>query len=1737
MAKNSRPIWKKLLRFTGWLLGILLSLLVVLLLLLQTPWAQNQIRLQANTYLQKTLKTNCGVNKLYIDWLFRIQMEDLYVNEPDSNDTLFRCQHFSVDYKLLDLLQQKVTISAVELDGLLVRIKEDSVSKKFNFSFIPEAFADTTEENTSAPSASKWTFQLGKIKLSNYQISFETPSSGMQLSAQAQLFETNLKSLDPDFKKIHLSYVLSEGLQSKLILKETIDSSNASTDIHSSSSLSSVDKDENQDDFSLEIDRIDWRKTSFTLKQESALMDLQTFVWLLQVNKVNFQLSAQQQNPLLSIGELLIQQHTTRIETFTAENNNNTTAKKPEELPEFPIVPIQLYVGKTILEDHAFLWQENKKMLGKVDDFSLLAGPIASSNQGYALQLVKTSLLLNDQIPLQNLAGNLFLSRTQAYWKNALVQTNKNQLAGNFQVNYADWPSLLQHPEKSTLNVQVSKAQFELGEWMGLFPEWRKNEQIQRLQSKVLTLKTTVKGTLSDLRILQLELGLAAANKTPLVKLKMRGQLKQLTDLSKASGMLEVQECSGQTEPFLELLPKNTFAAYSSQLPKRFVVSGKISGAAKDFNSNLLLQTDLGKLSLKANGKNILDSLKSQFQIHTQWENIALGTLLKNKEIGEVTGQLTINGNGYTLEQGDIQYNLELGRWSYGGKSFNPIEVSGQLQEGILMGNLNLEDSLADLQLDYRYGIGQEKKSLFADFQVNRFNAAQFGWSAWTGIKTRVLVDMERLSTQNPEGRITIKETQIAKSGELFVIDSVLVESLSRTTEMVTRIQSAFLTGEIKGNYTLDGLPKAVQRMYQQVWNNAAAPEEVPEEQAEWSVEFRHRPWMQQFLPDFYGMTPLQMKGNVNAKRNQFGFTGQLGQVYYGEFLLDSLKTEVELNEDSLAYGISINRLSHPDYPLYRTEITGGATRGILRWKVATNGKKEEPRYRLGGLVLDPSLNADRLDDRIEVFLQNLSGLKSLRNSTVVHLNEDILLNGEPWQINKDNAVVLQEGALVGGKLNLSRNGGKIEIQTAPGGVPVSLVLEEFPLSAVSALVEKDTLLVEGSLTGKVNIPSISPFRFTGGFSINDLKSLGIDIGNLTAEVEGTGDQKYEGRMVLNGKGNEVLLNALYTTGEEENLQAEVKLNPLNLTSIEPIVGEYLSGLKGSLSGNLSIQGKLDQPKIRGILTTDSAQLVYKDYNTWLMMPSEKISFEANGIRLDRFQIVDSLGNKANIQGMIRTQNYQDFTFDLRLRANDFLAVNKQATIDQWIYGPAKVDADLTIRGNQNLPEIEGKVKVVDGSELTVVIKEENPGIESREGIVKFVNKNNPLDSSLLFTLKGKTGSRPTKDNKMRNDPSKNSSDTTGAIQGISVSVDAEMSAASKLTIILDEMNGDYLQVAGNASINTTIDPSGKISMTGRYTVESGKYQLSFNQLIKRSFNIQKGGTIIWNGDPTSATLDLSAKYNVNTNAYTLIKDVVSANNTAASRQKLPFEVYLLIKEELLKPEISFRLDMPERERNAFEGTVYTRLKQINQDPSELNKQVMGLLVLNNFIADNPFGSLESSLSGNLESTVRTTAGKLLGQQLNNLLGDVIKGVDLNFDLASRDDFSSGDRNTQTDLNIGVSKNLFNDRTTVTIGSSIGLEGDQNATNLAGDVTIEYKITKDGRYRVKLYRVNNDEAILRGQVIETGVSFILFMDYNSFKELLEKAKQKEEQEEGQKKKSRKEKTPKNKTDKKESTNE
>jgi translocation and assembly module TamB len=396
---------------------------------------------------------------------------------------------------------------------------------------------------------------------------------------------------------------------------------------------------------------------------------------------------------------------------------------------------------------------------------------------------------------------------------------------------------------------------------------------------------------------------------------------------------------------------------------------------------------------------------------------------------------------------------------------------------------------------------------------------------------------------------------------------------------------------------------------------------------------------------------------------------------------------------------------------------------------------------------------------------------------------------------------------------------------------------------------------------------------------------------------------------------------------------------------------------------------------------------------------------------------------------------------------------------------------------------VRGNLAVKDETDLTFIIPESQAELVERNGVVVFVNKKNP-DSILT----------------------RNDEEISNSFAGYDINLLLEVDPTARFKIIIDPNSGDNLALTASGELDLAVDPIGRTSLSGRLEVQKGHYEMSLYSLVNRRFEIVPGSTIVWNGDPLDATLDISASYEVRTAAAPLMASQLTGSGDATQSQyskRLDFLVYLYLDGDLLKPEITFGLDMPENERGEFGGNVYSQVRQLGEQEAELNRQVFSLLVLNRFF---PSGGSDGS-SGGTEALARNSVSQLLSDQLNNfsnqLFGD--SGFEVGFEVDSYTNGQGG--KSQTELNVSAQQTLFNDRLTVQVGSQFDVEGNsqtsQNAGAILGNVSIEYTLTENGRFKIRAFRKNQFESIIDGQLIVTGLGVVFNREFNSFRQLWE----------------------------------
>ena len=900
--------------------------------------------------------------------------------------------------------------------------------------------------------------------------------------------------------------------------------------------------------------------------------------------------------------------------------------------------------------------------------------------------------------------------------------------------------------------------------------------------------------------------------------------------------------------------------------------------------------------------------------------------------------------------------------------------------------------------------------------------------------------------------------------GTRFQPDTITITANTTDTGKIISLTSEIAHATLSGKYNLATIGPGAMQLINNYYSLGIKDSAVGTDQ--WTLNATIIPDSLLFTlaPTLLGTDTIRIQGDFDGSLEKINLLVNAPKVQMGEQVLDSL-TIAAGNDDTtrLSYAATLNKAGTKSFMLQKTRLEGFIANNELHTKLDIKDQEGKDKYGLGAMV------------------------KQEGDGIYATLSDSLMLDYNKWSVDTSNYIRYDSTGLIVHNFAIAHGGESLRIHSREENVsaPLDIILKDFKIKTLTNLAEQDSLIMDGTINGNMAVKNVMETPvFTSDLRVDDLSYNKDTVGNIIVKVDNETANTFNADAKITGQGNDVQLAGKYITGEGQ-MDLKLDINNLNLASIKAFTFGALTDADGSLKGSISMNGTTEKPEVIGSVNFENAHITPAATGEKLLLSNEKIAITANDITFDRFTLTDSASNKAVIDGKIYTEYFESYRFDLELKADDFRVLNAPKVQDGLYYGRLNMDANISVKGTMAAPVVNADLMVNKATDITFVLPSTNPEIESREGVVQFVDMYGGTNSD-TFT----------------------STDTLTSVSkftGMDVAGTLQSDTSAQITLVIDERSGDALKIRGKANLSGGIDKSGKISLTGNYELQSGSYQLTMS-VLKRQFQIQPGSVITWTGDPMSATTDITAVYVANTQPANLLQSEIanlSQTDRNKFKEKVPFNVLLNMDGELLKPVITFDIELPEEQKSRW-ASVDAKLEQVRRDDAELNKQVFALLLLGRFVQENP---LENAAEGtSLESTARSSVSRLLTEQLNNLAGSLIKGVDLNFGVSSEDDYSTGTRANRTDLTVGVSKSLLNDRLRVSVGSNFELEGPANSnqatSNIAGDVAVDYLLSKDGRYALRAYRRNRYEGVVEGQVIESGVSFIFTFDFNEFKQIL-----------------------------------
>ncbi|UZU00061.1 translocation/assembly module TamB [Chryseobacterium fluminis] len=1652
---------RKLLRRSVITIISILVFLTLLLFSLRLPVVQNFIKDKLVVYLEKKIKTKVSLERVYIGFPNSLVMENLYL-KGQNIDTLLAVKKLDVGLNMLKLISSTADITSVDLEGARANVVRNK-DGKFNFDYIIDAFATSDkEESPSKP----FIISLDKITLKDIGVTFNDEQSRNDIKVYFKSFDTRVKTFDLTNNKYAVNDINLDGL--KLKLKQDL------VEEVSEKVEKKVDSLNNKKPMQIGLRGI--KLTNFDIDYGDD--NSKTFAKVLfkelstKVNKLDLENNAYNVSNVFLSGANINANLFLPAQDANPKNTEEPEASKNSDKEK----AMQLLLGKLVLNDVKVAYNNTaiaptkqgmdfnhmnfSKMNVEVRRFKMQDNTFEGTVNSAEIQEARG-------LNIQKLNTDFVYGEKEAYLKDLYLQTPKTLLRDEVILNYNSIGQLTSNPGAVKVSANIKDSRIGFADILNLVPTLRTTVPFSKYPNAILNVNANVKGMVNDLLINDLKVsGLDQ------LRVAASGRVKNAMNPDNLYYDLRITELSSSARTIFNLVPKNTIPSNIS-LPSNMSIKGTAKGTTKVVNANLNLYSTLGNAAVIAK----VDMRRKNHELYdvkANLQGLQIGKIIQNKDIGPISAQIAAKGESFDFKNAKADLKGHVASAVYKGYRYQNMNLTGKINRGAYHIVLNSKDPNANLMLTASGVYDDKNPTVKVNGQIIKLDVNKLGFYAKPMILAgKIDGDFTSIDPDHLNGYLNLKDFAFSDTKEVFPVQELNLKARSTndSTQIIfnSQVADVELTGKYRLTQIFGSLAQTINQYYQ-----FQKPDKTQKIEAgqffTFNAKIKNDDIIRKFVPELKSFETINLVGNYDADSQKIEVNGSIPQLLYGENSIENATIKVTNENQALQYALDVAAVKSSSFALNKINISGDVADNTINYNITTKDEKEATQFLIAG-------NARSLNDITEISL-NPNGLK---------------LNYTDWTVAENNKIQISDRGILADNFRLSNAGSEILLQSETNvpGSPLNVSLKDFKIETITEFIKKDTVLARGTINGTAQLRNVTKnMTFTSDLNISDLFVYGNPIGNLAVKVNNVSPNVLNADVALSGNDNDVKILGDYNTSSS-TFDLNMAINKLQMKSVQGFSMNAITNTEGYISGNLKITGKADQPNILGKVKFNDVGLEIAKTGSDFRKLNDEIGFTSRGIEFDNFKINDKDGNSLRIDGQVLTQTYRDFAFNLDVNAKDFKVVNSEKSDDAMMYGILAIDAALRVRGNLDLPKVDGRLAVADNTDFSFVLPQSSPTLQERDGIVEFIDQDQVVLNKTISADSLKAQSR---------------------IKGMDVSVNIEVSKEAKMSIIIDKANGDFVKLQGEAELTGGVDPSGKTTLVGVYEVEKGSYEMSVS-ILKRKFDIQKGSTITWTGEPTAATLDITAIYKTETAPIDLVEQqVTDATTLNQFKQRIPFNTLLKMKGELLKPQITFDITTDEK-NNAVSSTVTDlvdqKLTQLRTQESELNKQVFALLLLNRFIGENPF---ESSAGTSGEMMARQSVSKLLSQQLNNLAGDLIKGVDLNFGLDSSEDYSTGQKNTRTDLNVDISKRLLNDRLKVTVGSNFGLEGEarqnENMTNIAGDLTLDYSLSRDNRYMLRAYRKNDYQVALQGQIVETGLGFVITLDYDRFREIFQRSKNK-----------------------------
>ncbi len=1700
MSKQQRAstsIYKKLLRISLRLILVLVFLFVGLILFIKSPWGQDLIVGKLTTYVSKKIDTPFSIGKLYVTFSGNLTLEEFYLEDQYRN-TLVYSKYLEANIPFRPLLfGNEIKIDFVEWKGLKANvIRKDSI-KGFNYQYIIDAFMSSDEPKTTSTEAEKNTenatkLSIGRIAFTDFDLKYLDEVIGIDSELILGSLELESKSIDLQNMKFHLS---------ELNLNETsISFSKTKTSAPSEDDEETVLPWILVDEFNLEqvsvnynslpedlfsegyIERFSFSGLEANLENQNFVLDelvwekshlkfeMESFSSEVVVDDLQFSaLNADINNQIVSLADFTWKDSSVKLEmqsTSTADAGTEKTVDSNEGFswPQWKVNVTQIDFQNQNIE---FFQNGKRPKKGKFsaealsfEDFNFRLNDFELSKEEHlSFNLHQLQFREKSGLNLKNFQMLTRLNSEETSFEKLKFQLNNTSLQASLKTNYRSIDELIYSPEASVFDFRVNHYVVDIQDLFLLSPELTEDEIFTSLAQHHFTGQFEFHGDLNTFNVPKFQMKWGDDT-----RLNFQGQASHIKDLDQLH--FDIKNLKADTR-------KTDIHAFISEedleiaLPDSMTLEGNFKKSKSKYATKSWLKTSYGNLQLDG----VLDLTDFlTYDINLNLNDLKLNDILQNQELGQLSMLLESKGSGNSLNELDVDFTSTINGLSWNSYAFSELSLNGSLDRGV--GGLDFGYHDNNLQFDFESKIELDSIASKLDIalDVKGIRSQKFGLTD-KDIRAKVQAFVQFEGNLEHYGLdAQLKDGLVVYDKRPYTLGDFSFSSTVDSTQTTAKLSSKFLNASLEANADIAGVSESIQNYFKN-YSQGDSKNEISEKPVKLNLNFRlvDDPILSNvFLDGIERMDTIVGRLEFDEANHRLQSDLNLPFINYQGNQITGLFFNINSENESIKSRLGFESIVTDIVDVAKTEVTG--TFEDRQLDVSLNAYKDEEDF----FSLKVHVDVEEED------------LMRIRISP-----DHLILNGGLWEIPADNEIRIQNEAVEAHQFELTRNTQKIRLTHALdyGQNHLGIVFDNFKLSSISSYFNPDESLVSGKLSGDLVV--IDPFVSKGLVSslrIQDLAITEVPLGNLVLKAEASSDDDYEMSLTLKDKGIDLEAAGVYhTNAYESDIDFDVDIIKWDMQILEGLADDYIKDSKGYLDANLKLHGDTNNIQYEGNLGFKSVEFNSVALNTTFKLNDEVIQFKNDEILIKDFKIRDFKDNSFIANGTIHTQSLINPEFDLNFKTKDFQLLNSTSNENEMYFGQLIFDASAGLQGSLDEPKLDLDIKLKQDTDLTYIIPESQASLVERDGVVLFVNKENPND---IVTQQDEDA-------------------LNAVITGIDLKSKINIHKEAKAKVIFNKRTEDNVTVQGGGDFKFDINRNGNMSLAGKYELSKGHVELNLYNIVKRKFEIAPSSSVTWNGDVLDAILDIRGIYKVQTSPSALMASQTAGENSIVQnryKQQLPFLVYLDVGGLLMSPSLGFQLDMPEDRQGAINGSVYGRITQINSQKEELNKQVFSLLVLNRFYPE----SGNDGSQGGAATLARDNINQALSDQLNafsdKLTGNT--GITLNFDVNSYTDFEGGTAQDRTELDVTAQKKLMDDRLVIEAGSQMNVQGEQRpgeAQAVVGNVSVEYLITEDGRWKLRGFRKSEYENVIDGQVFVSGIALIFTREFNKFRALWDKA--------------------------------